>query len=79
MAILYQTVHEIYSREAVAAFSTVFLNFDNCQQPEAVSDVIAGMVDQDVGMDDCANFGDSRLKLSEASFWAVFRTSIGST
>ena len=28
------------------------------------------MVDQDVGMDACANFGESRLKLSEASFWS---------
>ena len=37
------------------------MNFDNCQ-PEATSDVIFGRVDQDVGMDVCANFGDSRLK-----------------
>ena len=51
------------------------LNFDNCQ-PEVVSDVIPGMVDQDVGMDVRANFGDSMLKSSEASFSAVFRTSI---
>ena len=29
-------------------------------------------------MDVCENFGDSRLKLSEASFSAVFRTSITS-
>ena len=54
-----------------------FLNVDNCR-PEVVSDVISGMVDQDVGMDECANFGDSRLKPSEASFSAVFRTPITS-
>ena len=40
--------------------------------PEVVSDVISGMVNQDVGMDVCANFGDSRLKPSEASFSAIF-------
>ena len=54
-----------------------FLSFDNCQ-PEIVSDVISVMVNQDVGMDACANFGDSMLKLSEASFSAIFRTSITS-
>ena len=48
-----------------------FLNFDTCQ-PEVVRDVIHGMVDQDVGMDVRANFGDSMLKSSEASFSAVF-------
>ena len=48
-----------------------FLNFDNCQ-PEAVSDVISGQVNQDVGMDIRANFGDSRLKPSEASFFGRF-------
>ena len=42
-----------------------FFNFNNCQ-PEVVSDVISGMVDQDVCVDVCANFGDSRLKPSEA-------------
>ena len=71
MAILSQTVHEIYSSEAVVC--GIFdrsLNFDNCQ-PEVVSDVLSGMVDQDVNMDVCAIFGDSRLKLSEASFSAV--------
>ena len=47
-------------------------------RPEVVSDVIYGMADQDVGMDVCANFGDSRLKPSEASFPALFRTSITS-
>ena len=46
---------------------------DNCQR-EVVSDVISGTVNQDVGMDVCANFGDSWLKPSEASFSAVFRT-----
>ena len=54
-----------------------FFNFDNCQ-PEVVSDVIFGMIDQDVGMDVCANSGDSRLKPLEASFLAIFRTSITS-
>ena len=46
-----------------ATFSTLF-RF----RPEVVSDAISGKVDQDVGMDVGANFGDSRLKLSEASF-----------
>ena len=36
-------------------------------RPEVVSDVISGSVAQDVGMDVCANFGNARLKLSEAS------------
>ena len=45
---------------------------------EVVSDVISGTVDQDVGMDVCANFGDSRLKRSEMSFSALFRKSITS-
>jgi len=54
-----------------------FFNFDNCR-PEVVSDVISGTADQDVGMDVCANFRDSRLKPSEASFSAPFRTSITS-
>ena len=38
---------------------------DNCQ-PVVVSDVISSMAVQDVGMDVCGNFGDSRLKPSEA-------------
>ena len=76
--ILSQKVHEIYSNEAVVcSIFDRYLNFDNCQ-PEVVSDVISGTVDQDVGMDVCANFGDYRLKLSDASFSAVFRTSITS-
>ena len=54
-----------------------FLNFDNCQS-EVVSDVISGMTCQDVGLDACANLGDSSLKPSEASFSALFRTSITS-
>ena len=49
-----------------------FLNFDNCQS-EVVRDVISGMADQDGGMDVCANFGDSRLKPSKASFSAFLR------
>ena len=61
-----QTVLEIYSSEAVECGIFVrFLNFENCQ-PEVVHDVISGMADQDVGMDVCANFGDSGLKPSEA-------------
>ena len=48
-----------------------FLNFDNCQ-PEVVNDGISGMADQDVAMDVFANFGDSRLKPSVASFSALF-------
>ena len=56
-------------------FIPFFFNFDNCQ-PEVVSDVISGIVDQDVSMYACANFGDSRLKPPEASFSALFRTSI---
>ena len=54
-----------------------FSHFDNCQ-PEEVSDVISGMVNQDIGMDVCANFGDSSLKPSKASFSALFRTSMTS-
>ena len=60
-----------------SAFAHVFLNFDNCQ-PAVVSDVISGKADEDVGLDVCGNFGDSRLKSSDASFSAVFRTSITS-
>ena len=45
-----------------------FLNFDNCH-PEVVGDIISGMVDQDVGMDVCANFADSGLRLPEASIF----------
>ena len=56
----------------------VFSHFYNCQ-PEIVSDVISGTADQDVSLDVLANFGDSRLKASEASFSAVFGMSTGST
>ena len=73
-----QTVHEIYGSEAVrCGICDRFFNFDN-YQPEVVSDVIFGVVDQDDGVDACANFGDSRLKPSYASFSAPFRTSITS-
>ena len=76
--ILAQTAHEIFSSEAVVCgIFDRFLNIDDWQ-PEVVSDVISIRVDQDVGMDICANFGDSRLKPSEASFSAVSRTSITS-
>ena len=54
-----------------------FLNFDNCQ-PEPVSDVISGTAEQEDGMDVYANFGDSKLKPSEMSFSAIFRTSLTS-
>ena len=54
-----------------------FLNFDNCQ-PEVLSDVTSGRADHGVGMDVCANCGDSRLKPPEVSFLALFRTSITS-
>ena len=67
-----QTVLEIYSSKAVGCgIFDRFLNFYNCQ-PEVVSDVISSVVDQDVGVDVCANFGDSRLKPSGASFSALF-------
>ena len=50
----------------------------NNYQPKVVSDGISGTADQDEGMDVCTNFGDSRLKPSEASFSfsALFQTSI---
>ena len=48
---LAQMVHEINISEAVVSgIFDRFLNFDNCQ-PEVVSDVISGMVDQDVCVD----------------------------
>ena len=54
--VLAQMVLEIYSSEAVGCgIFDRFLNFDSCQ-PDVVSDVISGMVEQDVGMDVCANF-----------------------
>ena len=52
-----------------------FLNFDNCQ-PEIASDVISGMAIHYVGVDVRVKLGDSRLKPSEASFSAIFRTTI---
>ena len=51
MVILAQTVLEIYSTEPVGCgIFNLFLNLNNCQ-PEAVRNVVSGMVDQDVGMD----------------------------
>ena len=71
--ILAQTVHEIYSTEAVGcSIFDRFLNIDNCQ-PEVVGEVISGMADQDVGMDVCVNFCDSRLKPSKAPFLTLLR------
>ena len=70
----YLMVLEIYSSEAVRFhIFDRFLYFDKCL-PEVVSDsdVISGRADQDVGVDACANFGDSRLKPSEAPFLALF-------
>ena len=70
--ILSQTVHEIYSSESVGfVIFARFWNFNN-RQLEVVSDVISSTAYQDVGMDVCASFGDSGLKLSEASFSAFF-------
>ena len=66
---------DIQQRSRRIRYFRPFFNFNNCQ-PEAVSYVISGMADQDVGTDVCANFGDCRLKPSEASFSALFRTSI---
>ena len=77
LVLLVQTVGEIYSSEGAECGISTVLNFDNCQ-PEAASDIVSGMADQDVGMDVCANIGDFRLKLSQASFSALFRTSITS-
>ena len=54
-------------------FRLAFLNVDNCQ-PNVVSDVIPELINLDVGMNVCANFGYSRLKPSEASFSALFHT-----
>ena len=71
-------VHVIYSSEAVGCgISARYLNFDNCQL-EVVTHVISGMADQDAGMNVWVNFCDSRSKTSEASFSALFRTSITS-
>ena len=53
-------------------FDRFLSNFDNCQL-EVVSDVISGLAVQDFSMNVCANFGDCRLKPSEASFSAVLR------
>ena len=68
---------DIEQRSSVCGIFDRFLNFDNCQ-PEAASYVISGMAVEDVGMDVCAHFGDSRLKTSDAAFLDVFRTSITS-
>ena len=76
--IVAQTVLEICSSKAVGCgIFDRYLNFDICQL-EVVTDVISGTADKDVGVDVCANFGDSRLKPPESSFSALFRTSITS-
>ena len=78
--ILAQTVLKIYNSEAIGgSIFDRFLNVDNCQ-PEVVSDVISGMAVQDVVVveDVFANFGDSSLKPSEASFFGRFSNVITS-
>ena len=78
LVLLALTVLEIYSSEVVGfGIFDRSLNFDNCQS-EVDSDVISDWADQDVDKDASANFYDSRLKASEASFSALFRTSITS-
>ena len=68
--VLAKTVLEIFSSVAVGCgIFDRLLNVDNCQ-PEAVSDVIPGVGDQ---MYLLANFDDSRLKMSKASFSAPFQ------
>ena len=59
LVILAQTPHEIYSNEAGG-----FDIFDHFLTIANRSDVISGTVNQDIGMDVCASFGDSRLKPS---------------
>ena len=72
LLILAQTIHEIYRSKAVGCgIFDRFFNFNNCQ-PEVFSDVISGMVDQDVGVNVCANFGDSRFKPSGGQFRPLF-------
>ena len=62
--ILSQTVHEIYNSEAVrCGIFDRFLNFDKCQ-PEAVSDVISGMVAELADMKVRVKFSDSRSNRS---------------
>ena len=75
--ILAQTILEVYNSEAVDGGIFDRFVFDNFQ-PEIVSEVISGMAVQFVGTDVCVSFCDSRLKPSEASFSAVFRTTITS-
>ena len=72
LVILAQTAHEIHSSPpSDAGFSNRSLNLHDCQQEE-VSDVIAGVVDQDVGVNVCANFVDSRLKPTGRHFRPFF-------
>ena len=67
---------EYDTKPCEASFSNVF--FRCSFQPEVVSDVISGMIVQDVGVHVRANFDVFRLKPSEASYSALFRTSITS-
>ena len=62
--ILSQTVHEIYSGEAVVCgIFHRFLNFDNCQ-PEVVSNVISSVVLEPTGIKVRVKFDDSRSNRS---------------
>ena len=64
--------HTVHSNIAVGCdIFLPYLKFDNCQ-PEIGSDVVSRMVEQDVGMDVFANFGDSGLKPSVRHFRPFF-------
>ena len=62
--ILAQTVHEIYSSEAVGG--VIFGPFSNVDdfRPEAYSDVISGVVIESTGVKVHVKFGDSRSSQS---------------
>ena len=72
--ILAQTVHEIYSCEAVGCgIIARFLNFDS-NQLEVFSDVISGKANQDVGVDVCVKIlGQTVLEICDCL--ALLRTS----
>ena len=62
--ILAQTIHEIYSSEAVVCgIFDRFSNVDNFR-PEEDSDVISGVVVDPTGMKVCVKFSDSRSNRS---------------
>ena len=66
--ILALIVLEIYNSETVGC--GIFDSF--LITSITVSDVVSGMANQDVGLDVCANFGDSRLKLRMRHFRSFF-------